>query len=46
MATSLSPEQYGSNQSQSPPDGSEGRSPGMNLEMLKNMSEKRNTRGM
>lgn len=39
--TSMSPEQYAT---QSPPEGSNGN--GLSLEVLKNLTEKRTTRGM
>ncbi|KAJ6788264.1 hypothetical protein PWT90_02401 [Aphanocladium album] len=45
MSTSLSPEQYGSHQSQSPGDGSESKSPsGLNLDFFKNLNDKRSNR--
>ncbi|KAJ4150896.1 hypothetical protein LMH87_011624 [Akanthomyces muscarius] len=45
MSASLSPEQYSSHQSQSPGDGSEGKSPvGLNLDFFKNLNDKRSNR--
>lgn len=47
MSASLSPEQYSSHQSQSPGDGSEGKSPAaLNLDFFKNLNDKRSNRGM
>ncbi|EJP63983.1 AP-1-like transcription factor [Beauveria bassiana] len=45
MSASLSPEQYSSHQSQSPGEGSEGKSPGgLNLDFFKNLNDKRSNR--